>query len=193
MNLKQIFEDLIHEKAQTSANFHSDTKTLLLTEKPDKNDTKGSPLLSVTIENIDDVYIVMKLDETHYDFLKQDGLIKNSNKHHAHKRCDFLVFCKVKKQDYILLIELKSNKVENVPEKIKTTKAIIAFFAELLKQYYQLNIDTFTQIAILFDRKTHKTTSTGKAQNLLDIDIICKHQGFDNKDKECRTYINRFL
>ena len=63
----------------------------------------------------------------------------------------------------------------------------------MLFRSYQLNIDTFTQIAIVFDRKFHKTTNKGKAQDLPNIDISCKHQGFSDNDTECRTYINRFL
>lgn len=189
MTFNEIFEKIIHENSQNLANFDKNTNSLFLKEEEDRTNTKKTQLLSVTINGIDEVYSVFKLDEKKHLFLMEHGLIKKGR---FHKKCDFLVFCKVTQQkrsrNYILLIEMKSKTADNIPEKIKSTKAIIAFLQELIQQYYYENIKEFKQIAILFDKKDTKGQAVD-SDNEWKVDY--KHQGFPTQDGT--TEISKFL
>jgi hypothetical protein len=115
----------------------------------------------------------------------EHGLIRKGK---FHKKCDFLVFCKINRKNYILLIEMKSENATHIPEKIKSTKAIIAFLQELIQNYYQEDFSNFTQIAILFDKKDTKGRVINVPNN---SDVSYKHQGFSRQT--ARTEINKFL
>jgi hypothetical protein len=185
MTFNEIFEEIIHENSQNLSNFDKNSNSLFLKEEEDRTNTKKTQLLSVTINGIDEVYSVFKLDEKKHLFLMEHGLIKKGQ---FHKKCDFLVFCKIGKRNYILLIEMKSEKSDNIPEKIKSTKVIIAFLQELIQQYYYENIKEFKQVAILFDKKDTKGRAVN-AYNEWEVDY--KHQGFETQ--HAITEIGKFL
>ncbi|TAG87895.1 MAG: hypothetical protein EAZ20_09630 [Bacteroidetes bacterium] len=192
MDLQTIFDILIHKEAFEGANFDSISKSLMLIETHSENN--NTQLLSVTIEGIDEVYIAIKLDADRRDFLRHDGLIRscegeeNEKKHHAHKKCDYLVFCKVKTKNYALLVEMKSNEAKYIPEKMKSTKAILAYFIELINLYYDYDeLKDFKQICILFDTNINKRITEVERGN-----IIYKHQGF-GKQQNGRTQIKHLI
>jgi hypothetical protein len=193
MALQAIFDILIHKEAFEGADFDSDSKSLILVETPLKDN--HTQLLSVTIEGIDEVYAAIKLDADRRDFLRPNGLIRgcegeeNKNrKHHAHKKCDYLIFCKVKTKNYALLVEMKSDEAKHIPEKMKSTKAILAYFIELIKLCYNYDeLKDFKQICILFDTKANKGIAELEREN-----IIYKHQGF-GKQQAGRTEIKHLI
>lgn len=179
MELQEIFDILIHQGAFEGANFDSTSKSLMLTENPLENN--HTQLLSVTIEGIDEVYATIKLDADRRDFLRPNGLIRSceseeteNRKHHAHKKCDYLIFCKVKTKNYVLLVEMKSSEAKHIPEKMKSTKAIFAYFVELINLYYNYDeLKDFKQICILFDTNINKRITEIEREN-----VKYKHQGF---------------
>jgi hypothetical protein len=178
MELKDIFDILIHQEAFEGANFDVNSKSLMLVEKPLENNK--TQLLSVTIKGIDEVYAAIKLDTDRRDFLRPDGLIRScegetdeARRHDAHKKCDYLVFCRVNTQNYVLLIEMKSDEAKHIPEKIKSSKAILAYFIELIRLCYDYELTDFKQIAILFDKNSNKSITELERGN-----VKFKHQGF---------------
>lgn len=193
MELQEIFDILIHQEAFEGANFDSNTKSLILTENPLENN--HTQLLSVTIEGVDEVYAAIKLDADRRDFLRPDGLIRScegeenqNKKHHAHKKCDYLIFCKVKTKNYVLLIEMKSSEVKQIPQKMKSTKAILAYFIELINSYYDYDeLKDFKQICILFDTNTTRGIVKVERGN-----VIYKHQGF-RKQQDGHTQMKHLI
>lgn len=178
MELQEIFDILIHQEAFEGANFDNTSKSLMLTENPLENN--HTQLLSVTIEGIDEVYAAIKLDADRRDFLRPDGLIRSregeenqNKKHHAHKKCDYLIFCKVKTKNYVLLVEMKSDEAKHIPEKMKSTQAILAYFVELIYLFYNYDLSNFKQICILFDTNINKRITEIERGN-----VKYKHQGF---------------
>ncbi len=191
MKLQDIFDVLIHEEAFEGASFYAPSKSLMLIEKPLENN--NTQLLSIEINGIDEVYAAIKLDADRRDFLRPNGLIRNcegeieeKRKHHAHKKCDYLVFCKIGTNNYILLIEMKSEEAKHIPEKIKSTKAIVAYFIELINLYYGYELTHFKQIAILFDKSVKRYITELEKDN-----VRYKHQGF--KEQNGVTVIQPFL
>lgn len=192
MKLKEIFDILIHAEAFEGADFDTSSKSLMLVEKPLENNK--TQLLSVTIVGIDEVYAAIKLDADRRDFLRPDGLIRScegekeeNKKHHAHKKCDYIVFCRVDNTNYILLIEMKSEEAKHIPEKIKSTKAIVAYFIELINLCYNYEIEDFKQISILFDTSTNKSITELERGN-----VRYKHQGFYKK-QDGRTLMKHLI
>lgn len=169
----EILKTLIHE--ETHITFDEQGKVITLLES---EDLKASALRSVTIKGIEEFYFALKLDHNKYKFL---GTIFKDVKHIG-KACDAVIFCRVKDRNYIFLIELKSQKADYVPEKIKSTKAFLDYLGSLLSKYYQLDLKGFIQVSILFDRKANK----GKPNLVEKDEEKYYHHGFKNPDNEVR-------
>lgn len=183
--LTDTLKSLLHEDTYIS---HKEKEiTIFETDA----DTK---LKSVTITGFDKIHFALKLDHHTQKFLGK--LFKNV----AHIRCvcDAIVFCeaevmsKVPKQKYILLIELKSEDTEGVPEKIKSTKAFLTYLKAILNAYYVSAFNNFKDyeiVSILLHKKPQKKTLI--AENTLQNELFL-HQGFariENNETRIQAFI----
>ena len=61
---------------------------------------------------------------------------------------------------------------------MKSTKAIVAYFIELINLYYNHELDDFKQILVLFDTNANKRITELEMGN-----IKYKHKGFGKKQQ----------
>jgi hypothetical protein len=155
------------------------------------NDTK---LKSVTIKGFDNIHFALKLDHHTRKFLGK--LFREVSDIRC--ACDAVVFCeaevinKVPKQKYILLIELKTEDTDGVPEKIKSTKAFLIYLEAIFKAYYTSVFNNFKDykiVSILLHKKPQKKTLI--AENTLQNELFL-HQGFakvENNETRIQAFI----
>lgn len=183
--LTDTLKTLLHEDTYIA---YADKEITIFEEE---EDTK---LKSVTIKGFDNIHFALKLDHHTRKFL---GKLFNDVAD-IRCACDAIVFCeasvinKVPKEKYILLIELKSEDTDGVPEKIKSTKAFLIYLEAILKAYYTnvfKNFSDYKIVSIVLHKKPQKKTlisdNTLKNEHFL-------HQGFakiENNETRIQPFI----
>lgn len=160
MTLKEALFELINENVLIDFDERNESIEIIETNEGNQEYTleKSKNLLnSVTIIGIknENFIIGFKPDMKGFEFLgnlietKKEGDIKSRKP--IKKSCDGIIFCKIKNQYYILVIELKSEKVNDLQKKYKAVKLFLTFLNETLKMYYDIE-EEFIVVNILFDR-----------------------------------------
>ncbi len=161
--------DALKESIIERAHILIDASGILRIDEPENIGTHQ--LQAVDITGINQFYGAIKLDVRNTSFtgkLIKDGYLK--------KACDAIVFCKIKQQDCIFLIELKSNTASHIPEKMKNGYAFIEYLRSIFLKYHGLNIKNgFQIIPVLFDRKPSSRSNPSK-RKLKGINFF--HKGF---------------
>jgi len=159
MTLKEALFELIEENVLIDfdeKNDQNETIEIIETNHQDNDyktqKSKKQKLHSVKIVGIEKIIIAFKPDDKNYHFL--GGLIKDKVKH-IKKACDGIIFCKIKGQNYVLLVELKSDYKDGLQDKYKAGRLFITFLNEILKSYYNIK-ENFMVINILFDTNPQK-------------------------------------
>jgi len=180
MNLVEALEEIIIDDVWLY--FDNIAKTLTIVED-DNVGVKG--LKSVTIRGISEFYFGCKLDAGQFPFLNKlirDGQLK--------KAVDAVLFCKVRRKNYIFLIEMESNDNKGVTLKFKSSRIFIDYLKSVFEHYYEdVSIEDFEIRSILFNKKVNK----GKPVKVeTPHDETFYHQGFANvSDNETR--IEQFI
>lgn len=179
--LSEKLSQLIHQEAHI---FFDDKNKVVRIEEP--QNTKSTQLRSVIIKGIQNFYFALKLDHEKHKFL--GSLINDVTD--IKKACDAIIFCQVNNQNYIFLVEMKSDDSEGVAEKIKSTEAFLAFLEVILQNHYKIQIIDNVKIRnILFDRKVNKGKPIGEISKK-GVDFL--HQGFDKQDNN-EAWIRNFI
>lgn len=135
-------------------------------------------LRSVLVKGISRFFFAFKLDRPNFPFLgtmMADG--------YARKSGDAVLFCQVKEQAYIFIFELKSNTAREIPEKFKSSRAIIDYLESVIEAYHELNFRKYELILVLFDRRVVRNQPNVVVQR----GITFVHQGFRRRDNEIRV------
>lgn len=177
-NLGDILQGLIHENVVLP--FDEKTKSIKIEEA---ENTDNKQLRSVKLTGISTFYFAFKLDDERHPFL---GKLIQAKAKNIRKAVDAVLFCKVAGQATIFLIELKSNRVEQIAEKMKSSKAFIAFLTSFLSSYEKIDLSKFQIKSILFDRNVRK----GKQpQTRINKDETFYHYGFKKLDNEVHVRV----
>jgi hypothetical protein len=158
----------------------------LLIEEPDN--TANKMLRSVRVTGLNEVYAALKLDTEGFEFT--GNLILKGN---YKKSCDALLFCRVGSQNYVLIIELKSNEydMKEVLSKFRNARATLDWMMNMFKAYHgsDLPFDGTRVIPVLFDRKLTKGASKQDSKGYKFI-----HYGFGKPDNEgnIKSIINKW-
>ncbi len=183
--LIEALTEFIADEAQLTFN---QTNNTIKIEEPENTGSKQ--LRSVTLKGISEFYFGLKLDHERFQFLGR--LLKEGR---VRKAMDAILFCRMRKEgekkakDYVLLIELKSNDKGGIKEKIKSSKAFLGFIKVALNQYYQIDLTSFIELSILFDRKV--TKRGGLPDKIALGDATYFHKGFKKQDNE--VWLREFL
>lgn len=159
MTLKEALFELIEENILIDFDEKNDKNEVIEIKETNHQDTnyksqksKKQKLKSVKIVGIEEIIIAFKPDDKNYHFLGK--LIKDKIKH-IKKACDGIIFCKIKSQNYVLLVELKSDYKDGLQDKYKAGRLFISFLNEILKNYYNITVN-FMVINVLFDTNPQK-------------------------------------
>jgi len=179
--LSEKLSQLIHQDAHI---LFDEKNKIVKIEEPQNTDSRQ--LRSVIIKGIQNFYFALKLDHEKHKFL--GSLINDVTD--IKKACDAIIFCKVNNQNYVFLVEMKSDDSEGIIEKIRSTEAFLAFINTILRNHYKIQLIGNVHIKkILFDRKVNK----GKSINVVSKrDINFFHQGFDKQDNN-EAWIRNFI
>ncbi len=158
------------------------TRSITIVESED-----DASLKSVTINKFTEVYFAFKLDDRDHPFLGK--LIYGGIWTRA---VDAVIFGRVGSDDYIFLVELKSNaKPSESVGKFKSSRAFIAFLRTVFELHDDLPLpDNSNIISILFDAKPGSNKPS-----LLERDgEIFRHEGFKTSKKaHHETFIHKFI
>jgi hypothetical protein len=166
--MKKLLEEiknLIHQQ------FHYTDETrkeINLMEKEAQNPTNNTKGEFVKLVKTEAESFTIELDkrktikvnantETTIDIhpLLSDG-IKNLK-----KECDYLIFCRLKSQIFVLLIELKSDNPDGWLRQTKTGESIAKYLLGIVENYKQINLTTQVEFRhLLFTTKVKKKKKT---------------------------------
>jgi hypothetical protein len=196
MTLKEALFELINEEVLIDFDDRNGSIEIIETNEGNQEYTfeKNQTLLnSVTILGIkkEDFIIGFKPDSNRKDLKFLGDLINQVQ--HIKKSCDGIIFCKIKNEYYILVIELKSEKAKDLQKKYKAVKLFLTFLNETLKMYYDIE-KKFVVVNILFDRnlKSGKPRFLPVPSEREENIQIYFQQGF-NKSEQNKIRIERIL
>jgi len=170
-NLKTALQKIIVEEVWID--FDENTKSIVLQEL-DNIDKKKKTLKTVKVKGITEYYLAFKLDDPRHTFLSETNtLIAKIGD--IRKAVDAVLLCRVDKFNYIFLFEMKTKRVESIPEKIKSSRAFLAFLQSILKSYEAIDISTFKMINVVF----HTKVSKGKPDKVYKKGVEYLRYGFN--------------
>jgi len=93
------------------------------------------------------------------------------------KACDAIIFCRIKDNNYIFSIELKSNQTSEISMKFRNSQIFVGLVNGILKVHFNIE-EGFEPINILFDRKIANKAITKRKPK----DVEYFHQGLRRQD-----------
>jgi len=167
-DIKKALKALICQEVRID--FDEEKKSIKIEEE---QNTDSKQLRSVTIKGIDECFIAFKLDHPTNKFLgKLFNEIADLN-----KACDAIIFCRIKDNNYIFSIELKSNQTSEISMKFRNSQIFVGLVNGILKVHFNIE-EGFEPINILFDRKIANKAITKRKPK----DVEYFHQGLRRQD-----------